>query len=301
MNNTGKIGLLGGDRRQATLAARLSERGYECAVWGLDTVREALGGAVRCLGWRDALRGVSAVILPLPLTRDGVTLNAPLSGADPLRLTHLLDALPPDILLFGGRADPEFAGEVARRGIPFLDYFTCEELQIRNALPTAEGAVALAMDRLPVTLFGAEAAVLGYGRIARVLSRMLSALHMRVTVCARKSTDLSWAGLDGCATLAINAGTDWKALAECDAIFNTVPARILDRGALACLGKKPWILDLSAEPGGVDLAAASELGLRAERALSLPGKVAPQTAGAILCDCLCEMLDREGIAGGGEA
>lgn len=301
MNNTGKIGLLGGDRRQASLAARLSERGYECAVWGLDAVGEALGGAVRCLGWQDTLRGVSAVILPLPLSRDGVTLNAPLSGAEPLRLSYLLDALSPDTLLLGGHANPDFAGEVSRRGIPFVDYFTCEELQIKNALPTAEGAVALAMERLPVTLFGAETAVLGYGRIARVLSRMLSALHAHVTVCARKSTDLAWAGLDGCRTLALTKNTDWQTLAACDAIFNTVPARILDREALVAMGKKPWILDLSAEPGGVDLAAASELGLRAERALSLPGKVAPETAGAILCDCLCEMLAREEIFGGQNA
>lgn len=42
------------------------------------------------------------------------------------------------------------------------------------------------------------------------------------------------------------------------------------------------ILDLASRPGGTDFAAARELGLRAEHALSLPARCAPETAGALV-------------------
>ena len=42
------------------------------------------------------------------------------------------------------------------------------------------------------------------------------------------------------------------------------------------------IIDLASMPGGVDFEAAHKLKLDAVRALSLPGKCAPKTAGKII-------------------
>jgi dipicolinate synthase subunit A len=55
------------------------------------------------------------------------------------------------------------------------------------------------------------------------------------------------------------------------------------------------IIDLSSVPGGIDFAAAKEMGICAVWALSLPGKYAPNTAGTIICDTLMEYFEREGI------
>lgn len=58
-------------------------------------------------------------------------------------------------------------------------------------------------------------------------------------------------------------------------VLGAAPAALpLARGAL--------ILDLASRPGGTDFAAARELGLRAEHALSLPARCAPETAGALV-------------------
>ena len=50
------------------------------------------------------------------------------------------------------------------------------------------------------------------------------------------------------------------------------------------------ILDLASKPGGVDLRAAGELGLTVIWALSLPGKVAPVTAGGAIRSTIYNML-----------
>jgi len=46
-----------------------------------------------------------------------------------------------------------------------------------------------------------------------------------------------------------------------------------------------------AQSRGVDCEAAKALGLSVIHALSLPGKVAPETAGEIICDTVCNIFE----------
>ena len=55
------------------------------------------------------------------------------------------------------------------------------------------------------------------------------------------------------------------------------------------------IIDLASVPGGVDFAAAKDKGIEAVWALSLPGKYAPESAGAIIADVLDELFESEGL------
>ena len=72
-----KIGILGGDMRQAVLAGRLSSLGFEVAVWGFSQNSD-ISGAVRCADFASAIKSADAIVLPLPVSRDGVTLNCPM-------------------------------------------------------------------------------------------------------------------------------------------------------------------------------------------------------------------------------
>ena len=54
------------------------------------------------------------------------------------------------------------------------------------------------------------------------------------------------------------------------------------------------IIDLASLPGGTDFAAAEELGLHAEHALALPGRCAPQTAGALIAQTVLTILEERG-------
>ena len=285
-----KIGILGGDLRQAALARRLSSLGIEIAVWGLPAGAD-IGGAVRSVAWEDVLTGSKAVILPLPISKDGVRLYAERE----LRLLHLLDALPADVLVLGGKVDASTRLAAAENNIPLLDYFDCEELQIRNAVPTAEGAIEIAMRELPITLAGSRVLVLGYGRIGKVLLSALKGLNARVRVAARRPDDIAYITVNGGEAVRFCSADFEKIASESDVVFNTVPAKILSKNVLETLGECKLIVDLASGKGGTDFEAAESLGIKAVHALSLPGKVAPATAGDILCDCILGLLAREGV------
>ena len=55
-------------------------------------------------------------------------------------------------------------------------------------------------------------------------------------------------------------------------------------------GHRAMVIDLASKPGGVDLTAAGELGRTVIWALSLPGKVAPVTAGSAIKQTIYTML-----------
>lgn len=294
MYATVKIGILGGDMRQTALARRLSDMGFETAVWGL--LRDAdIGSAVRCSDWHSAVEKSRAVILPLPVSVDGVRVNASAAAGYELRMSHLMHAIAADTLLIGGKFDFGIKEAAKENNIPLLDYFECEELQIKNAVPTAEGAIEIAMREMPITVFGANVLICGYGRIGKVLSSMLKNIGANVTVAARKQDDLAYITVNGLSAVRFGGEAFEKAAENADVVFNTVPAKILDKTIIENMNRCCLIVDLASGKGGVDFTSAENCGIKAVHALSLPGKVAPATAGNIICDCVLELLTREGV------
>jgi dipicolinate synthase subunit A len=234
-----------------------------------------------------------AVILPLPVTLDGVRVHCPLGEVgEGLRLSTLLQAMRGKHL-FGGRLSDELLEEAKRYGVSCTDYFQSEELQLRNALPTVEGAICIAMQELPVTLFDTCAAVIGYGRIGAMLAQRLRVLGMRVSVLARRQEALVQAELCGHRPVLLSERTFLNSNAipdDCRVLFNTVPSLILTREVLQTLPPKCVLIDLASVPGGVDQRAAQELGLRSIWATALPGRHTPESAGEILGQTLAHLL-----------
>ena len=79
-----------------------------------------------------------------------------------------------------------------------------------------------------------------------------------------------------------------------DVIFNTIPFPIFNRDILSRLDKNTLLIDLASRPGGVDFKAAAELQIKTIWALSLPGRVAPKSAGQIIKNTILNMI-KEGI------
>lgn len=291
MNKNIKLALLGGDARQGCLARFLADHGFETAAWGMSD-SGCIGGAVRCRDPVSAMASAAAVILPLPATLDGVTLNS--ENEERIKLHKLLEYA--DVPFFGGKLSDSFRLAASARKRKVIDYFETESLQIKNALPTAEGAISIAMQNLKRTLVGAHAAVIGYGRIGKTLADLLLRLGARVTVAARNELQLAYAQIAGAKTVRI--GSDSSSLKlpdEYDVIFNTVPAGLFDAAQIGKLRENTLLIDLASPPGGVDFAAAKEAGIRAIWALSLPGRYAPEDAGRIIGETLLELFEREGI------
>ena len=121
------------------------------------------------------------------------------------------------------------------------------------------------------------------------VARRLVLLGGRVTVAARSPEQRANARCAGCRAAPLTALP--TLLPGFDAVINTVPAPVLPRALLQQLPGGALIIDLASLPGGTDFAAAEELGLHAEHALALPGRCAPQTAGALIAQTVLAILE----------
>ena len=277
--------VVGGDLRQVRLAQLLQRDGHTVQTYAMEH-REPGND----LSGSDTLSGIErcdCVILPLPAAGEGGVLNAPLSDRK-VPLSAVVERLRPGQLLCGGKLTEKLIQAAQEKGCRVFDYFAREELAVKNAVPTVEGAIQIAMEELPTTLFGSRVLVIGYGRIGRLLAHRLKGLGARVTVSARSYRDLAWIEAMGCCAEHTDQLAGW--LCSYDLIFNTVPARVLGEAELEDVSPDCLIVDLASRPGGVDLESAAALGLKVIWALSLPGKVAPLTSGQIIRDTIYHIL-----------
>ena len=217
-----------------------------------------------------------AVVLPLPVKPD-------------FDLSLLDGAVKRGGRVFAGGSFPELEKYCAEHGLTLYNYLAREELQVLNAVPTAEGAVEILIRELDITLWGARVLITGFGRIGEVMARMLLALGSRVTVCARRPQQLAKAEGMGCDTVTYSGELDIL-LPQFDAVINTVPAVVLDGKRLLLVKKGCIIVDLASKAG---TAAGVQTEAKIIHALSLPGKTAPITAGKIIGKTI-ENIIREG-------
>ena len=277
------IWVAGGDPRQAALAALLADDGHSVHSYALEQ-----GTGMQC---ETSLKGADladCVVLPLPAAGADGKLNAPLSGREH-ELTQVLDALRPGQLVCAGMVGDTLRKLAQERGLVLRDYFAREELAVMNAIPTAEGAIQIAMEELPITLHDARVLVVGFGRLGRALGPRLRSLGARVWVSARRYEQRAAAEDLGLNSEGMDHLSDW--LCGYDLVFNTVPAPVLGVEELAALKEGALVIDLASRPGGVNLDAAAALGVRVIWALSLPGKVAPVTSGRYIKDTVYHIME----------
>lgn len=280
-----KIGVIGGDKRQGAAASRFLEKGFKVSCFGV-------AGADNANTLKEAVKDSKAVVLGIPYSCDGKYLNCTASGCE-IPLNRLFECLEDGQLLLGGKLDKAFNETSKQYGIKAADYFECEELNILNAVISAEGAIELAVRELDITLHGANVLILGFGRIAKILAKDLCGMGAEVCVAQRSSVGRTWAQVYGyeCCDIRNAALKAQKA----DIIFNTIPFILLDRVFLGNISYNTPVIDLASKPGGVDMDAARELGRRVIWALSLPGKVAPVSAGRIIADAVIDIMQGEGM------
>ncbi len=276
--------IAGGDMRLVYLANALAADGYNVKAYGLP---EGVDEKAALSNDTAETAMCDTVILPLPCRDKDGRIRAE-KEEEKIPLLRLVERLRGGTVLIGGII-PEEVKEVAKkRNIEVFDYYEREEFTVRNASLTAEAAVALALDTLKESINDMPVLILGHGRIGRLLAAMLKALDAKVTVAARRFSDLAWIRSEGARPLEFSRlGGE---IEKFGLIFNTVPAMVLGEDMLSEADKNALIIDLASEPGGTDFAAAERLGITAKKALGLPGKFAPKTAGEILHDTVLNIL-----------
>ncbi len=283
-----RIVVLGGDARSLFYIPALLEAGAAVKAVGFDNAV----GLVPCelVGITEALLWANVLILPMSgLASDGTVVAQ--YADDKLVLTPEMCALTQTgLLVLTGVANAHLKELASNYGWRLVEIADIDDLAILNSVPSAEGALQMAMTESDITIHGSTSLVLGFGRCGVTLAHSLDGLGARVIVAARSTADLARAHVFGYHAISFTSLAD--VIGSCDFIFNTVPALVLPRQLLALTKPEVVIIDIASSPGGVDFVAAQRLGRKALLAPSLPGKVAARSAGRILGELLPRIIKK---------
>lgn len=210
-------------------------------------------------------------ILPIPTTRDGIHIT----GSDKTLASLVDGAAAGDIYL--GYGMPDFFREGLRAaGAVAVDVMADEDFLLGNAKLTAY-ATLLKILSLGISPEGMRVGVVGYGRIGRVLVRLLIAVGAEVRVYSTREATvlcLSRSGVD--ATL-VRRGDP---LPRQDVLINTAPDRIFDTGS-----------PLPSEMEIFELASGENFGtIPITRLPALPERFYPEAAGRLYGEALLRGL-----------
>lgn len=282
-----KFFIIGGDLRQLACAKKLKEKGYDVRLYGFFDIY--LKDLPKSDSFTEDLLRADYVLLPLPVTRDGETVNTPLWDGN-ISLKWLMDTLQDQTVVFGGMIQDS---RLLARGNVF-DYAKQEDFLIKNAQITAEGALQIVCSETPFSVYGSNVLITGYGRIGKILAKLCVSMGARTYVAARNPKDFAWIELAGCTPVRYDTIID--CLSQADVVLNTVPCRIFGKKQISAMKADCLFVDLASVPGGIDWDAAKQAELKTIWALSLPGKVAPYSSGGIIADTLCNLLEKNSIS-----
>lgn len=283
-----KLVFIGGDARQLEVIAMATELDASATLIGFDQLaRSFTDTALSPLN--DAVLAVAdAVVLPVAGMDDDGRVDSKFS-LQPILLTEQhFASLRPGTFVFSGIARPLLRHYCDQYELRLVKLMELDEVAILNSIPTAEGAIALAMENTDITIHGSQTAVLGFGRCGQTLARTLAGMGAKVRIGARQAAHMARIREMGLEAFGISEIAEY--VGDAEIIFNTIPEVILSAAVLALLPKDVVVIDIASKPGGTDFRYAERHGMKAILAPSLPGLVAPRTAGQIIAKTLCRIL-----------
>ncbi len=284
-NKTMNFLIIGGDDRLVELANIFSGKGYNVYTYGME--KAAGCQAKNFTSLDEAISECNVIIGPIPFSKEKNKVNSSYSE-DEIKIDSLFSKITPDKKLFFGALN-KICRELAEQyNIKYTDYHYDDSYQILNAIPTAEGAIALMVSETEKTVFDSKVLILGYGRIGKLLSEYTKALGAKVYVEARNDADLTWIKTKGMNAVHLNDLDDY--IGNMDIIINTVPTLLIDSNKLELVKQETLILDLASLPGGVDFSAAKQRGVKTIHALGIPGKIAAKSAAKYIFDTVMKQL-----------
>ena len=180
-------------------------------------------------------------------------------------LAHLLTKLPEDVIISGGNLNSPLL-----EGYRTVDFLRDPYYLADNAAITAQCAIRMLKDRLPA-LSGKQGLIIGWGRIGKCLGPLLKAAGAKVSIAARKTSDLAM--IRGLGYRNVDIRDAEAELGRYDLILNTVPELLFPQAAVK---EQAVILELASKPGITGPTVIDARGL--------PGKLAPEQSGRLIAE-----------------
>lgn len=206
-------------------------------------------------------------LLPIPSTRDKIHIT----GTD-ITVEELSSLITEGSLIVGYGIPPELAARARLVGAEICDTQCDERFLKENAELTAHGTAGVIMTRHSEDISELKIGIIGYGRIGKILCRILLFLGADVVVFTRREStrlDLCGIGIDAFGTESVGSRCD------CDIIINTAPAKIITaEQAAELISSGTELMELASGEALPDVEGVVRLP-------SIPDKMYPVSAGRI--------------------
>jgi dipicolinate synthase subunit A len=284
-----QIGVIGGDARQLQLIKKLCDNDASLYLVGFDELEEEIPGATKVKMDEVPVNELDAVILPASGTDLNGYIDTHFSDYSPQLTKDWAKNLNNDCYVFTGISNSYLSELCKEAGLTLIPLFDRNDVAIYNSIPTVEGAIMMAIQYTDITIHHSNVVVLGFGRVGRTLAKSFKGLEAKVKVGARKKEDLARIFEMGYEPFHMNEVS--QHVNDCNILINTIPAPVVNVKVLQSMTKDALIIDLASKPGGTDFRYAKRRGIKAILTPSLPGIVAPKTAGNILAKVITEILE----------
>lgn len=285
------VAFMGGDARQLEVIQKFTELDASVTLFGFDNLGRQFSSVSNAKLDPVLLQTIDVLILPAVGTDDSGQVES-IFSSDELRLTDVhISSLPKHAKVYTGMAKSYLKNLCAAHGIGVVELFDRDDVAIYNSIPTAEGALMMAIQNTDITIHGSVCMVLGFGRTGFTMAKTLQGLGATVKVGVRKPEHFARAwemGFQPFYTKDL-----YPEVGNIDLLFNTIPTMIVTAQVITNIPHRALIIDLASKPGGTDFRFAEKRGIKAMLAPGLPGIVAPKTAGRIMANTLSQLIEED--------
>jgi len=274
-----EIVILGGDYRQLELFEILKKNGFSVSLFGFEiTKRNTCGDIGNCLKSADYL------FLPIPVKFDNGRIVMPFS-TEKIYITNAIKKLKKNAHVIFGGLDPTIYERIMNDKNHFVDLLKNEAYLSKNAMLTAEAALAIAMLKSRQSFSDMTVSILGYGRIGTQISNLLISHGGNINICTskpQKVNDESLRNGYGNNIKAYHTHDALDVINNSDIVFNTIPHRMFNKDKIDQINKDVIIYELASYPFGFDVKYAKNIGINISAELGLPGRFFSKSAGKVI-------------------
>lgn len=286
-----KIAVIGGDARQLEIVRKLTEQNALLSLIGFEQLDHAFTGAAKEKVDGVDFSKIDAIIIPVKGTTLDGQVDTIFSNEEVHLTEELLKKTPPHCVVYSGISNAYLNSITKNANRSLIQLFQRDDVAILNSIPTVEGTIMMAIQHTDTTIHGSNIIVLGLGRVGMSVARTFHALGAKVKVAANTSEHLARITEMGLTPVHLNHLKE--EVGNIDICINTIPHLVVTSAVIEKMPLHTLIIDLASKPGGTDFQYAEKRGIKALLAPSLPGIVAPKTAGNILADVLSQLLHEE--------
>ena len=285
-----QIAIIGGDARQLEVIRKLTELDAKLSLIGFEQLDHAFTGANKEKIDEVDFSLIDAIILPVSGTTPDGHVDTIFSNEKVNLLEEMVMKTPEHCTIFSGITNPYLDDLINKTKRHHVLLFSRDDVAIYNSIPTVEGAIMMAIQHTDITIHGSNVVVLGLGRVGMSVARTFHLLGSKVKVGARKPEHIARITEMGLSPFHLDELSNY--VSDTDILINTIPHLIVTAKVIAKMPVQTLIIDLASKPGGTDFRYAEKRGIKALLAPSLPGIVAPKTAGTILANVLSNLLEK---------